>query len=89
MGSIGDKNTGLLSFNIDTPSAPIQFFNSLNNSSELHLASFNNPFTDNRKGGMGISYQEQIGDKQLLLGFHDSGSRSGLFGENEYTYKII
>ena len=33
MGSIGDKNTGLLSFNIDTPSAPIQFFNSLDNSS--------------------------------------------------------
>ncbi len=89
MGSIGDKNSGLLSFNIDTPSAPIQFFNSLNNGSELHLASFNNPFTDNRKGGMGISYQEQIGDKQLLLGFHDSGSRSGLFGENEYTSKTF
>ena len=89
LGAIGNKDTNLLSISIDAPSAPIQYFNKLNNDNAFGLASFNNPFVDSTNGGIGISSEFNYGDKKIMLGFHDSGLRSGLFGESEQEVKTL
>jgi hypothetical protein len=89
LGSIGSKDSNLLSINIDTPSKPIQYFNQLNTGQDFYLTSFNNPFTDNKKGGLGISNEFKVGDKDILIGYHDTEQRSGLFGETEFKAKTL
>jgi hypothetical protein len=89
LGTMGNKDTNLFSISIDTPSAPIQYFNKLNSDNAFGLASFNNPFVDSTNGGIGISSEFNYGDKKIMLGFHDSSLRSGLFGESEQEVKTL
>ena len=89
LSEFGNKDTNLLSFSLDVPSKPIQYFNQLNSGQEFYLTSFNNPFTDNKKGGLGISNQFKVGDKDILIGYHDTEQRSGLFGETEFKTKTL
>ena len=74
-GKIGDENESLLAFSIESPSAPVKYFNQLNNTSETYLATLDNPFTDPSKIGFGINGKQNFGSSELLYGYHNTGLR--------------
>ena len=77
------------SVSIDTPSIPIQYFHNLTPNSFSANSVYTNPFVNNKNGGLGLSTEYNHGNSTFMLGIHDSGNHSGLFGEASDDTKTI
>ena len=89
LGSLENSNNFKTSVSIDTASIPIQYFNKLSTNNSLHSNNSKNPFINNKNGGLGLSSQYKYGSNILMIGVHDSGLNSGLFGEATDNTKTI
>lgn len=89
LGSIDRNKNFVTSVSIDTPSIPIQYFHNLIPSSFSADSVYTNPFVNQKNGGLGLSTQYKHGNSTFMLGMHDSGNHSGLFGQASDDTKNI
>ena len=89
LGSIDRNKNFVTSVSIDTPSIPIQYFHNLIPSSFSADSVYTNPFVNQKNGGLGLSTQYKHGNSTFMLGMHDSGNHSGLFGQASDDTKTI
>ena len=89
LGTIDRNKNFVTSLSIDTPSIPIQYFHNLIPSSFSADSVYANPFVNQKNGGLGLSTQYNYGNGTFMLGMHDSGNHSGLFGEASDVTKTI
>ena len=89
LGSIDRNKNFVTSVSIDTPSIPIQYFHNLIPSSFSADSVYTNPFVNQKNGGLGLSTQYKHGNSTFMLGIHDSGNHSGLFGQASDDTKNI
>jgi subtilase-type serine protease len=89
LGSIDRNKNFVTSVSIDTPSIPIQYFHNLIPSSFSADSVYANPFVNQKNGGLGLSTQYKHGNSTFMLGMHDSGNHSGLFGQASDDTKTI
>ncbi|MDC0032144.1 S8 family serine peptidase [Pelagibacteraceae bacterium] len=89
LGSLENNNNFKTSIGIDTQSIPIQYFNKLISNNISQSTNSKNPFINNNNGGLGLSSQYNYGNNILMIGVHDSGFNSGLFGEVTEDTKTI
>ena len=89
LGSIDRNKNFVTSVSIDTPSIPIQYFHNLIPSSFSADSVYTNPFVNQKNGGLGLSTQYKHGNSTFMLGIHDSGNHSGLFGQASDDTKTI
>ena len=89
LGILENNNNFKTSVSIDTASIPIQYFNKLSSNNSLHRSNSKNPFINTKNGGLGLSSQYNYRSNILMIGVHDSGFNSGLFGEATDNTKTI
>jgi hypothetical protein len=80
LGSL-ENNNFKTSVGIDAPSIPVQYFNKLSTNNYLQSSNSKNPFINDKNGGLGLSSQYNHGNNIIMIGVHDSGLNSGLFGD--------